>query len=953
MSPQPHPASTPSPTAAPTTRAALTWGYPFPDAKKKEIADPQKFYEAFSSMDDGFFPLGVNGFPHGGAHFGGGTASRLDQTGGVRCIADGEIVAYRVNDRCPHLQFADGKWAMYSTGFVLVRHLLVLPPAPNNNAAPAADEMQDLYSLYMHMADWTTYLADEKLLRPFWWDVDAFKIRGKDHQHPAASGSAPGSTGAFVWTEPTAGKKKGQYTAGSQVGFLPEGSEVVISERRGDWGHIKGIVVGGMISTTSGGQFGEEDNFVPWENDSDKPNSPVTPKGDWGWISLSRHQPTKEPKQLNQVVIPASALHVTAGTPLGQLGEYHDYETATPLPPTARRKLLHLEVFADDGFAAFLAKSRARAAQLPADQRSLLVIDAGTKLVTAVPAADRKLRLHYAVKKAELTADSPTGGPWVKVQPMHLGSMGVAYQFDGPPVWIERANLANAGDSTPAWSKFPLSLQGVADPANGYPRGQLDALEAKDKATDDQKVHWWHLPFSTADGENAWGWVCEKNHPGTIWESPWAWPGFETVDATGIQIADAFRRNLVITGAANWKEQKEFEPSLAAVNNSPLLFKLEQTVAKLNAGDGKGKGGGRVTARAIQSAMHVPSLAQALSHVILRYESEWGGDMSRWEALTPLMRNARDNWQRELQRIKKLQWWDEVKGKVTGFPTSPTVQHIHPIALIANFRPASGKITMEILKMLFPGASNENLRIIADELNPILADYKLNTKLRLSHFFAQIKQEAGASLNTSENLNYRSSVLIQKFSYFSSHTAEAELYGRTSAHPANPQAIANRAYANKIGNGNVASGDGWKYRGRGLKQLTGKANYQGFQNFYKTLWPQGSEDFVQNPDLVSEMRFSVRSVVCFWISNKLPEIADTGHGDSVVDKITAVINLHTDSYGDRRNNFHVIWNVCQEREHQPIDVRDALLKMRDGPSKSACRSRLQTATSCVGKESSW
>ncbi len=912
MPTQPHPAPAPSPAPrpAPSAPAALTWTYPFADAQKKEITDPQKFYHALSHMDDGFFPLGVNGFPHGGAHFGGGTAPRLDQTGGVRCIADGEIVAYRINDRYPHLQFADGKWAAYSTGFVLVRHHLALPPAPNSTGPQPADEKQDVYSLYLHLADWSTYLADEKLRRPFWWDVDAFRVLGKDHQHPAPGGDAPAAAGAFVWTEPKAGSKRGQFAAGKQVGFLPASCEITVGEKRGEWGHIHSIIKGAMISPTAGGTLGSEDLNVPWEAPE---GTPTTPKDDWGWINLRGHQPTKEPKQLDQVVIPVTPILVKAGTPLGQLGEYHDYERATPLPPIARRQILHLEVFADDGFSAFLAKSRARAAQLPADQRSQLVINTGAKLVQTIPAADRKLRLYHAVKKAEPTADSPTGGLWVKVQPMHLGSMGVAYQFDGPPVWIERAKLANAGDDTPAWSRFPLGLQGVADPANGFPlilpRGQLDALQAEDKATDDQKVNWWHIPFSTADGKNAWGWVCEKNHPGTKWESPWAWPGFETVDATGIQIADAFRRNLVITGAANWKEQKEFEPSLAAVNNSALLLKLEQTVAKLDAGDGKSKGGGRVTARAIQSAMRLPSLAQALSQVILRYESEWGGDMSRWNSITPLMRNARDNWLRELERIKKLQWWDDVRGKVAGFPASPTVLHIHPIALVANFTRTGGKITVDMLRKIFPDASDENLKTIAIELNSRLVDYKLNSRLRLSHFFAQIRQEAGSSLNASENLNYRASVLLQKFSYFSRHPQEAELYGRTTSHSAQPEAIANRAYAHKIGNGSVESGDGWKYRGRGLKQLTGKSNYQGFQSFYPSLWPTDNKNFMETPDLVAEMCYAVRSAVYFWISNRLPEVADKGSSDGIVDEITAVINLHTDSYGDRRKNFHAIWNL--------------------------------------------
>jgi GH24 family phage-related lysozyme (muramidase) len=692
------PATTPAP--SPATTPELTWAYPFQDKDHKEIADPQKFYQAMSYMDDGFFPLGVNGFPHGGVHFGNGSASQLDQAGGVRCIADGEIVAHKIDDAYPHLQFSDGKWAAYSTGFVLVRHRLTMPCAPNSTGPQPADEAHDIYSLYMHMADWVTYLADAKLPRPFWWDVDAYSISGKDHQNRAADGGTAGVAGAFVWTEPKAGKKRGQYNAGQQVGFLPEGCEIIVGEKRGQWGHIQTITQGGMISPTKAGEFGLDDASVPWEASYERTagHAAITQQGNWGWVFLPGLQSTKEPKKVGQVVIPNPPIQVKAGTLLGQIGEYHDYERANHLPPAPRRSLLHLEVFADDGFSAFLTKSRQRATQLPAEQKTLLVIDAGAKLVQSIAPADRRLGEHHPVAKVSPTDDSPASGLWVKVQPTYL-SQGVFYVPDGSPVWIEREKLANPINGTPAWSRFPLRLQGVADPASGFPmiysRAQLDALDEQSKAVDDQKVNWWRVTCCTADGKNARGWVCGTGHPGTTWQSPWAWPGFEIVDATGINLADAFKRNLVVTDAADWKEKKAFEPSAATVNNSPLLLKLEQTVGKQDLG-ANNPNNGKVTARAIQAAMRVSALAQALSHVILRYESEWGGDMTRWNAITPIMRNAKANWLKELERVKKLQWWDSVRGKIQGFPASATVLHVHPVALVCNFiRAGSAKSISE------------------------------------------------------------------------------------------------------------------------------------------------------------------------------------------------------------------------------------------------------------------
>jgi predicted chitinase len=318
--------------------------------------------------------------------------------------------------------------------------------------------------------------------------------------------------------------------------------------------------------------------------------------------------------------------------------------------------------------------------------------------------------------------------------------------------------------------------------------------------------------------------------------------------------------------------------------------------------------------RLCDAANH-PWIALRMSRLIIKHESEWANP-GKWKQLVAEIETQtgpQPQHKAEQQRIEKLVWWDAVEAGPTDLPASD-VFHIHPIGLVANFFRVPGKITVEMLRRIFTQASTDQLQIVADELNPRLGDYKLGSPLRLSHFFAQIRQEAGTSLNTSENLNYRSDVLSQKFSYFSAHTSEAELYGKTASHAAQPEPIANRAYAHKIGNGSVESGDGWRYRGRGFKQLTGRANYGGFQSFYPTLWAGDDVNFIANPDLVSEMRYAVRSAIYFWIANHLPEIADTGHTDNVVDQITAVINLHTDSYGARKNNFHAIWNTGIFRE---------------------------------------
>ncbi len=127
-------------------------------------------------------------------------------------------------------------------------------------------------------------------------------------------------------------------------------------------------------------------------------------------------------------------------------------------------------------------------------------------------------------------------------------------------------------------------------------------------------------------------------------------------------------------------------------------------------------------------------------------------------------------------------------------------------------------------------------------------------------------------------------------------------------HLANRQAIANRAYANRNGNGDIASGDGWRYRGRGIFQLTGRANYRAFTRSHAELF--GEEiDFETTPDLVAQPKYAVRSALYFWVDNGLFAIADRGVNDSAANAITRVINRLTPeaSYRARRDNAKALF----------------------------------------------
>ena len=159
------------------------------------------------------------------------------------------------------------------------------------------------------------------------------------------------------------------------------------------------------------------------------------------------------------------------------------------------------------------------------------------------------------------------------------------------------------------------------------------------------------------------------------------------------------------------------------------------------------------------------------------------------------------------------------------------------------------------------------------------------TPVRAAHFFAQTAHETGGFKLFTENLNYSADGLQKIFGKYFPGTLE-ESYSR------NPEKIANRVYASRMGNGDEKSGDGWKFRGRGALQLTGKDNYRAFSDYLK------KPEIMTNPDLVATT-FSFESAMFFFDKNKLWSICDQGVNDAAILALTKRINGGTHGLDDR------------------------------------------------------
>lgn len=433
MSTHQHPARTlPSVPASATPAVELplkNWAFPFtPVDSKADATDPMTYMKALASVEDGFYPLGTSGMWHGGVHFDENSAQMLKQDDGVRAIADGEVVAYSIDGKYQEQVYKDGRRALYSTGFVLIRHKLQLPPVPPKPAAsspqgaqgqaastqhgaanhPASstpgasasapevksspDETLTFFSLYMHLMDWNSYQTAQRQtggtqgdqgkkanIAPMsYWEGDRYYRVGdkapdaQDAPKPKAAPSAPAGTsfdllGEFIDAGFTVRQPLPPAQSAEDTPLVTPVKGIRIREQPN--GKIIGILPKGGEVTVSDA----DPKYPGWAKikaiRSGQLVGPVAGQSalghaQWGWVYVKELEPVVDPKPLDTVVVLKEPYKVNAGDVVGQLGHYLRYVDAKLLPAQPTRSLLHLEVFAGPELKAFIQKSQARARKI-------------------------------------------------------------------------------------------------------------------------------------------------------------------------------------------------------------------------------------------------------------------------------------------------------------------------------------------------------------------------------------------------------------------------------------------------------------------------------------------------------------------------------------------------------------------------------------------------------------
>lgn len=800
----------------------IKWAYPFPakptstGSSASDTSNPELYFQALAKAKDGFYPMGASGLWHGGVHFDEGTATCLDQSE-VKCIADGEVIAYRIDEQYPRTTYGEGPTAVhlpFSTGFVLVKHLLkfpALPVEPSTDEAavttPTATPELTFYSLYMHLLDWAGYQAQPSMKRPSFWGNGLCKVKadapdklqglnvrahykvalghadrsayenilatlprgtiveaegGPEAEHdnwiklssitPAIDGLEPSNCWAYKPEMKSLGDSRYLVSEGAKDPIAPTQQGLNVRSARSKGDIIAFLPVGAQLRISSDGAASKYRKLEEIISGAPVPALSADSSGKLpGYVWLGSLETSNEPKAHDgSVVVLDQPVAIKAGELIGHIGQYQNFDDARP------RSVLHLQTFTCDDLPAFIEQCRSLAEKLPDDQKTLIKVHVDTKMAQA-PAADSTVAAEQNVR---LCSDSPKEGCWAKVQqyvelkakkagfgaydsakncyPMDAAKkaelaseFGLAedelpdsaefllesYKDDGSdmhsgksgipathvrrkvglrlktPLWVQRSQLSENGQRVstsgelPAWKDFPLS-NGLDGKLCGYerilPRASWSSLDHQHKAIAPDNIRWWYVNVADASGKDISGWAPELDPIITL-HSPWEWPGFTSIEDH--QPLDAqLARQLNAEGSLRGSEPERYQTKIDATERGLVLSKLYEIIDLPGTDNRKD---GKLTAEEIRAALGKPWLAQQLSQLVTKYESEWFWSEGKWSALdellTPNLEQKNANWESEKKRIETLSWWKSLDEKLAESAIGK-IWHIHPLGLVNKFQ---------------------------------------------------------------------------------------------------------------------------------------------------------------------------------------------------------------------------------------------------------------------------
>ena len=515
-----------------------------------------------------------------------------------------------------------------------------------------------------------------------------------------------------------------------------------------------------------------------------------------GYIWEGLLETKNEPAAKNTVHLLARPFSVKAGSVIGHVGKYQNHDDAAP------KNLLHLEVFSCEDVKAFTELSKSKASGLSISEKTLVKIPKDTPLITHVQgmSAENPPKVSDAFKK-------------------------VGYEFVIPLGMLE---------ALPAEKKIKVPV--VMAGATTY-------------------TYWWRIDglLGNAEGDGIDGWFAEPD-TALSRHSPFEWTGYTFIEEA-VSNADHFAAFLQAQENLNEQERETYLPSIEVA----IAGSVNETLYKILDRNGDKK----LAPSEISDALAKPWFSQPISKMVTRYENEWDYKEEKWDALDEIIGHSEsephNEWIEEKARIEKLSWWGKLTG-LNGVSADAHVQHLHAVSLIANFSKyscgclnvdkfveeykkehqqvfgwfASDNATHISLPSALNQESEDNLKKLLTTMMKLWGEYFDGcSDIYLAYMLATIRVE---SYDWNKVVFF--GPVREKISY---EKAEID-YG---SGPTGRRASMAAAFHN------TEIGDGFKYRGRGLCQITWKVNYEKFSAALGI-------DFTGNPDLALDLECATR-----------------------------------------------------------------------------------------------
>lgn len=803
----------PAPAPAPTAEAAsplMNFQYPFRKADGKQFNDAEDVYKALENEKSGHYLLGSNKFWHGGIHISDASAPQCVLNEPIRCMADGEVVAYRLNEDYLESTFGDNeKKLKYSNSFCLVRHEYKSAPNPEEGPNKGKQNKLNFYSLYMHLLPYKRYpLSEEETPKPkVTMKVNDFKAY--DEFPETSSVQSPGK--------------------------LAMGTKLEVLEQRsvGNVTYAKGKILSGSVKNGSHKvrEAGREVWFAYLKNGAPYQNS--QPKRIWLADDVPERAKPKywqgkvKARTCKRLAMYAAPANPTDGQPAGaRIEESREITVSStiafdskdvvslvldnklrrmaPCTPVAASIWTGTGSVPSNFWAIVESDPDSQYVQwetLTPTEFEVVTTSIGIKagdpigylgqtenLTSEQGASDSKFQVHVEIFTAESEVKDflkNLAGLKTGKQYLHL-STGTELKKTPPATGMTVLKLDHAVDL----SKAPVIKEGTED---------------------------WYKVSVTEDAQLVSG-LVKKAGAQIVTQHDWEKLGFHIVEET----------NAMADGFLDPEDMPQFFKD--------LLMKIDKNHD------------GEVDSGELAEALKNVETRSQWAKLIAHHPTEWKdkADSAKWSKLDQLLETSPKTLKHEKERISKYVFWDELAG--TAAISSSLIWHFHPIALLENFMSQSVYIDVERFVAMYAeqhasfqdespalsAKSKENLREIVKNINIYVdKNREMLTIYELSYMFATARHEA---YNYTIAEYFSASPEVGPVSYFDKYD------------PVLASSAAHRQRATD--NGNTVQGDGYKYRGRGLVHLTWKNNYQKAKDYFGI-------DFVGSPEEAAGFKNSV------------------------------------------------------------------------------------------------